>query len=176
MLIARRGAKCSKVPPLRAVSAIVGRAARKCSEGFTVVIGFLSVLQDKAQRLRLHANQPWAAQRYHAAHISFRTASATPLPVLIGYLSTANHCCHCPGVGLLKEFRRAPASPPTFGWKRQCDADGRKTEYLEWNTAHCRCGANVVEGRSRFQQSAFPQRTTSLFTGDVHGAAETSVA
>jgi hypothetical protein len=27
-----------------------------------LVIEFLSVLQDKAQRLRVHANQPWAAQ------------------------------------------------------------------------------------------------------------------
>ena len=54
------------------------------------------VLQDKAQRLRLHTNQPWAAQRQQAAHLSeFGTASAQALDLPVmpfpeGLLEMAN--------------------------------------------------------------------------------------
>jgi hypothetical protein len=108
-----------------------------------VVIGFLSVVQDKAQRLRLYANQPWAAQRLHAAHFHLGSFSSTPLPVLIGYLSNDNHCCYCLGVGLLKEFNRAPTSPPLLVRSAGCEAEGRKTEHqMEYRTLalSCECG------------------------------------
>jgi hypothetical protein len=45
-----------------------------------VVIGFLSVLQDKAQHCVFDANQPWAVQRIYAAH--FLLGSPLPLRFL----------------------------------------------------------------------------------------------
>src|ERR1017187_6979943 len=101
-----------------------------------MVIGFLSVLQDKAQPLRLHANQPWAAHSGRSP-LPTRIAIAPPLPVLNGYLSNDNHCCYCPDVGLLKEFNRAPTSPPSWlGAPVAKLKDGRRS--TKWNTAHCR--------------------------------------
>jgi len=104
-----------------------------------------------------------------------RITLPSPLPVLIGYLATTNHCCYCRGVGLLKRFKWAPTSPPTSVRSAGCETDRRKTECLKWNTAHCRCRASVVECRSRYQRSASRQSMNSWFTGDAHGAAEASV-
>jgi len=75
------------------------------------------------------------------------------------YPSIPNECRYCSAVGLLKEFKRAPPSPPTLVRSAGCEADGRKTEYLKWNTAHCRCPVNVVECRRTFQRSASRQST-----------------
>src|ERR1035437_487720 len=77
------------------------------------------------------------------------------------YPSIPNECRYCSTVGLLKEFKRAPPSPPTLVRSAGCEADGRKTEYLKWNTAHCRCPVNVVECRRTFQRSASRQSTNS---------------
>src|ERR1035438_10666054 len=75
----------------------------------------------KAQPLCLLANQPWAAQRATCRPLPSRIAIAPPLPVLNGYLSNDNHCCYCPGVGLLKEFNRAPTSPPLLVRSAGCE-------------------------------------------------------
>ena len=101
------------------------------------------MLQDKAQPLRLHANQPWAAHSGRSRPLPTRIAIAPPLPVLNGYLSNDNHCCYCPGVGLLKEFNRAPTSPPLLVRSAGCEAEGRKTEHqMEYRTLplSCECG------------------------------------
>src|ERR1035437_6172615 len=108
-----------------------------------MVIGFLSVLPDKAQPLRLHANQAWAAHSGRSRPPPTRIATAPPFPVLIGYLSNDKHCCHCPGVGLLKEVNRAPTSPPLLVRSAGCEAEGRKTEHqMEYRTLplSCECG------------------------------------
>ena len=127
-----------------------------------LVIGFLSVLQYKAQPLCLLANQPWAAQRATCRPLPSRIAIAPPLPVLNGYLSNDNHCCYCPGVGLLKEFNRAPTSPPLLVWLGAPVAklkDGRRS--TKWNTAHCHCPVNVVGCRRVYQRSASRQSMNS---------------
>src|ERR1019366_6636824 len=63
-----------------------------------------------------------------------RIAIAPPLPVLNGYLSDDNHCCYCPGVGLLKEFNRAPTSPPLLVRSAGCEADRNGVLKMEYRT------------------------------------------